>query len=529
MSGFTTKFVQAYRASDEERIAVGYLIKAPAIDVVNWLKGRWTDADFDCFGSKSRGSLPYERKLVEYLLARRNDSLVDWGIARYGTSTAAIQRVFDRGNSSTQIAAVANPYGNIRLRQYGDILRRGKWPFVRALLQSVYIPSSFLSDLLYRQQKFADINDYRLQGIVHALTGNPRLTESYDDRVLDGWAEYTHDKVFQAAWDLTKSVPTTQHWAATLCDFLSKCNRPDSIDGLESVLERWRVDEPPKREPVRWIERSRSFSLRSLTADFIKPDAALLAAQDAALRMSFYRRFSYRDFPDWPDFLNRDGEEFTNAALQNKHLWASEVERERLRRVCWDTPDPQSWMEMPNSYNATEDQMRRDRPEWFKDEQPPSEPPDGDKVDDLKQQLLELSSKIDDLVSGNLRFSVSSKSDGHEVSSVAANDIENIRLAADQLAALVQQGSELAAGWQAYERLYRSDENSNVSLGPTDREGLRVISERLSELTNNVVETRDRGIAAGRPGASRAKSTAWLGWLVFGVILGYVFAGFARL
>ena len=87
-----------------------------------------------------------------------------------------------------------------------------------------------------------------------------------------------------------------------------------------------------------------------------------------ALRLSFYRRFSPFEFRDWPSFLERDGAEFVEAALENSKLWRTAEERERLSQIAWDSPDPYHDMDMPNIFRAKERRLRGEHPRWFQNE-----------------------------------------------------------------------------------------------------------------------------------------------------------------
>jgi hypothetical protein len=109
--------------------------------------------------------------------------------------------------------------------------------------------------------------------------------------------------------------------------------------------------------------------VRTRIADLLKADDALLKSDDIALRASFYRRFDPKRCPNWVKFNELDGEEFLEAALWNKHIWKSEPDRERLSQICWDHPDPDSSLRMPNLFRAHEDRMRTEHPDWFSNEQ----------------------------------------------------------------------------------------------------------------------------------------------------------------
>ncbi len=272
-----------YYFSYQEKIEIGFLVKAPDFKVVEWLEKNWKQPEDGPYGDQW-GFEHEGRWVLERLLTKRKDEFIDYGLARYGFSLKAIQTVFDRGNTSTRYAAIVNPRGNIRLKQAGEIIRKGSFSLLRAMLQSRYLTSDFLVKLLYRKDGFEDISDNRLYFILRCLSGNERLSREYDALYMNGFDDFEYHKTFQAAWDLTKTVPADQKWASVLWAFLGTCIRPSSLNGIEQAIDRWRIDEPKKKdEPVwvglpshierqrrlaeegtRWYERNQSFNVRSL-------------------------------------------------------------------------------------------------------------------------------------------------------------------------------------------------------------------------------------------------------------------------
>jgi hypothetical protein len=383
-----------YRADYQERAEAGYFLSAPPGMVAEWLQTNWKQPEpgIDSDGWRTDDS---GRRLIEYLLARRREPLIDHALARYGYSRPAIQRVYNRGDVSTRYAAVQNPRGGAALNQAQDILRTGKRSLVTPLLQNPNLSSDFLEQLLRRKGHFSDIPDTRFILILYSLTGNKRLSKPYESPYFDGWLEYKYNQVFDAAWDLTRTAPADQKWAAVLSSLLWRANRPPGFKDLEATIERWRVDDPIE-EPT-WYLRSNSFNLRSYIANFSRADDDLLRSSDAALRMSFYRRFSPWQYKNWPDFLTRDGEEFVNAVLENLELWRSPTERERLERVCWECPDPRHTMDAPNSFRAAQEGYRKGFPTWFTEDEQFSIQRQVSILLKNEERLVELDEKISDL------------------------------------------------------------------------------------------------------------------------------------
>jgi hypothetical protein len=376
-------FTSKYKSPHEERVEAGFLSKASPEEVVRWLRDNYKEPSKGIYGESLDVYKEDGRRLIEYILSRRNDALIDHGLARYGCSRYAIQKAYDRGDVSTRAAAVGNVRGGAVLRQADEILRTGKYALLCALLGNKWLRGGYIEVVLRRKRAFSDISDDRLAVIVSALTGNERLRTPYQSLYLDGGGDYQYHLPFHAAWDLTKTVPANQEWAGILWNLLGHTVRPYTLEKQQAAIERWNIDNPPEK-PGRWFSRSPSFFVRSLLYDFKTPDKTLLGSDDAACRYSFYRRFSPDEFRDWPRFLKIDGEEFAHAALQNENLWRSATHRQALARVCWDSPDPDHSMDMRSYFRADEQRHRERHPEWF------AEAPDSPWQEPLEQILNRL-------------------------------------------------------------------------------------------------------------------------------------------
>lgn len=359
-------FVFTYKADAPERIEIGYLARASSDAVVNWLRANWREPEKGVYDDMWRQD-DEGRRLLEYVLYRRNDPFIDYGLARYGCSTNVVQKVYDRGDETTLLAAIGNPNGSTHLEQAKDILVSGKYRAVKLLLQNKYITGRFIENLLRRKGAFSEIDGDRLFLIVVALRGNERLNRPYESLYLDGFDDYLYHEVFSAAWELTKTVETNQRWASALWDLLAGCQRPTSFDELEETIQRWQIDEPMEGE-IEWFKRSPSFFVRALLGSLKKDDEELLNSDDPAMRVAFYQRFQPYRYRDWSKFIERDGSEFINAALANVNIWRSAEYRDQLSSACWDAPDPNHTMDLPNDFRGREASYRERHPNWFADE-----------------------------------------------------------------------------------------------------------------------------------------------------------------
>lgn len=316
-------------------------------------------------------------EVLEYLLVRRKHSIIDLGIARFGHSLPMIRKVFERGDLGTRCAALANPHVGPRTRSNGindgwleageleNLVRRGSDSELEALATNRFMNDDALECLLERKEEFEKLSDENYIKMLAWLAKNPRMSAEYDRRILDGWAEYSHGKVFSLAWELARHLPTTKTNSYVLYELLENTALPAGYGNPEEVLERWRIEGEPQNG-IRSL--APSYLLRSRIADILNPEEELLDSDDPAVRESFYRRFSPCQFKDWPSFIELDGELAFDGIVENDELWRNAERREVLRDLAWKVADPHSSMNAPNTLNSVEERKRRQHPEWFADE-----------------------------------------------------------------------------------------------------------------------------------------------------------------
>jgi hypothetical protein len=314
-------------------------------------------------------------KLLEYILLRRSHPLIDLGLASFGCSQSVVKRVYKRGGSAIRCAAWSNPnnsggvWGPAGIwcdqATLAELVTQAPVKQLEAFAHNPGLSDDVLCDLVSRSKIFAELSEHRYITALIALGDNLRLHEAYENRHLDGYADYSYHRVFGAAWELTLTAPTTQLWASVLYELLRRCQRSPGFDKKAGeAIERWRIDTPAK-DGERHFWPGNSFYLRHIIAGQMPIDENLKTSTDPALRRSFYARFDPARFKDWQSWLEVDGESFVDAAISNEKLWQTEELRHALSRLCWAVPDPSSNMDAPNMFNGMEERMERQHPEWF--------------------------------------------------------------------------------------------------------------------------------------------------------------------
>lgn len=350
------------------RIEAAFLTKCTPQAAYDWL------FEHRYMGDEGPPWLLEAPKVLEYLLVRRKDPLIDLGIARFGHSSEAIRRVFKRGDVGVRCSALSNahigpsrllPGGWVKENDIKEIIHNGTKAELESLIKNKFLDDDVLEQLIERKETFADLSDDQYVQALVWLGSNPRMSAEYDSSILDGWAEYSHGRVFSLAWELARHLPTTNLNACVLYELLRHTAEPVGYDNPEEVLERWRIEKEPK-DGSRPLEYS--YFLRTRLSDVLEADDKLLNSDDHAMRESFYRRFSPWQFKDWPTFIERDGELAFDGMVENDKLWCNAEARKLLSDLAWKVPDPHSSMNSPNTYNAVKERKRKQHPEWFAEE-----------------------------------------------------------------------------------------------------------------------------------------------------------------
>ncbi|MFQ5716791.1 MAG: hypothetical protein ACE5GQ_06775, partial [Nitrospinales bacterium] len=317
-------------------------------------------------------------KAHEIVLLRRKHPSIDLALAKYGVDERVLRRVFKRGNAGVRCAALRNKFaiprgglfkGWLSMDHFNQIIRNGTKAELSALMQNEFVEGKILQMLFKREDVFSEIEESRWQLIIYYISSNPRLNKDYQGPFLDGWAFYKWSAFENDAWKLSTVVPVTLRWADALEPLYRKIRPIKCEDHLiSSALERWKDD--PSLEGPKYNDY---LPLRARIADCLDPNEELANSDDLALRLSFYRRFFPYDFLDWSPFLERDGEEFIEAILQNEGIWRDKSLRTQLCEMAWAYSDPDSSSLfftnlLPDRYLAVEEQMKKEHPEWFRSE-----------------------------------------------------------------------------------------------------------------------------------------------------------------
>ena len=302
----------------------------------------------------------------EDALLARNDPLIDYGLARFGTSHRVATALYPRlGQQDRLVMRACHAAGGGPLKPFEEISPE----ILQELAFWVGNPNigdDAFEQLFTKSGFFEKVEDDKYRGLIELASRNARLSMRYDRKIMDGFDDYSYHKVFQLAWDMAGTAPTTQAWAKAVRALLDH-TLPDlrALD-LPVVLERWRIDDKPEDNDKPY-SHSPSWHLRALLAQFAGEEA--LKSDDMAVRAGFYQSFSPEQHPEWPTFAERDGMVFFDGALYNDAIWRTFPERARLREIAWKIDKPGlSALDSPNAYEARRTFYKLKYPEWFEDD-----------------------------------------------------------------------------------------------------------------------------------------------------------------
>lgn len=419
--------------SYETVILEAELMSSPSETVVSFLRER---AKVDRY---SRMNDNVDKELEAALLGRRIP-LVTLALAKYAQHIETLRMLYQEApaDSGVQLATLTNTVaagdyftgfpasllgGNEGLIEW---LGKASGMQLSALFNNPKLHSTFLRDLLEGDKEWAAVDLDRLAHVTMLLASNERMRTPYDDTHMDGYAEYTHDSVFNAAWKLAERVPNNIKWAVALSSLYERLEATAfSIEKPLEVAQRW-VPQPDDKENLEreaedirrgWLSNY-SGVRKGLARLALKKDhkllAALLVSEDPAQRAAAYSSAAL-SADQLKDAYAKDGELVFNMAMHNHGIWRNPTSRAGLREIAWDVVknDKHSDLSAANIYNSIRDDLAKKHPEWFADDEdfatpePADEPATKSDIQQLGEAVAESRQGFETL--GNALVAVNSR------------------------------------------------------------------------------------------------------------------------
>lgn len=358
----------------------------------------------------------------EKALLNRNDPLINLSLARYAFFLITVVGMFRSAepDSPTRLACLANKnvqgqlFARFPVALFGGDAQMLEWlanppPMeAYALFQNPTIDEGFLRDLLDRDEKkpWATVSDDRLGLFVSILASNPRMWEPYDDSHLDGYAEYCHDAVFGAAWQLAEKVTPSERWATVLSHLYHRLLPSYGLKEPLAVARRWLIDpkdEAALRQEAEGVTQGHLSAFQGVRKGLTRlalhnePGRMVefLNSSDPALRCAVYAYGALT--PEQAEAAyTKDGELAYMEMFRNENLWRTAERRSALSRNAWAVAnaDKHSDLMAVNIYKGAQVEMAKAHPDWFVDDEDHQQP-DSDESPATKADLHALGERID--------------------------------------------------------------------------------------------------------------------------------------
>ncbi|MBO6701110.1 MAG: hypothetical protein JJ921_02140 [Pseudomonadales bacterium] len=389
-----------------------------------------------------------KHQVVSWSLSRRPSKSARLTAARYGTHLQSLRRLFLTGTKTERLGVLSNsavgPYSDrFDSRQYFlsdnlalEILKEPQSREFQVFIGNPYLNREWLANVLENWDEDSDLSDLSLITLVDLLSSSRVITERYDDLYMDGYAEYSHNRLnFQLA-DLLQTVPVTARWANSLASLVQRLYLPYVPEFDTNLLDRWQNPEEENNKYFDPFENLRKLIVKYIitrdhrsdlkgTLSFDHPDPAVRNGLYSTLRpYDFFKGARLDDNFEYPSFkylgeyeldsqqelvvkvckdcFERDKNEFVRSILENEHFWRSERERNLLNTLCWDVAeDPRSDMDLPNLYRAFEARHQKENPGWFGDKhftaEFPEDMPIEPRLDQIREEISQLRLELTNL------------------------------------------------------------------------------------------------------------------------------------
>ena len=329
----------------------------------------------------------------EKALLDRNDPLINLSLARYAFFLNTVAGMFRAAepDSPIRLACLANKnvqgqiFARFPVALFGGESEMLEWLLeppqmeAYALFQNPTIDESFLRDLLERDPKkpWAAVLDDRLGLFVSILARNARMWEPYDDSHLDGYAEYSHNAVFGAAWELAEKVGPAERWANVLSDLYQRSLPSYGLKDPLGIAGRWFTDpndEKALKDEADHVARGylsgfqgvrRGLARLALLTGGIKADD-LLNNTDISLRCAVYAHGTLTPVQIEAAYA-KDGELAYMEMVRNENLWGTVESRTALSRNAWAVTNADKYSDLlaVNILKGMQEDMARKHPDWF--------------------------------------------------------------------------------------------------------------------------------------------------------------------
>lgn len=384
---------------------------------------------FDFYKDRSENSDKYRwdglvDEDTDVSLWARGEPLINLAIAQYGSNKEIAKKILRGESEPLRWALLKNWSGGRLFDDFPTCLFDGESDLavfmnscpkseLVAMFANPSIADSFICDLFEGKKIWNELDEDRQIFIVRSFAQNPRASTERDDSFMDGYAEYSYNRVFAAAWGLCAKVTPNHVWAISLSELTDKLLNegfPFKDEEIMAVIARWYPSEKDVedskydsedhyKEAGGYLSSWQSVrqNLTKLIAGYSK-HGNLAENPDIAIRCGFYKygRF-YID--EMKAAFDKDGAAAWQAMCSNANLWSNKEKRQALHDIAWeaDKLDGRSNLDNANQFNAFYDRFKAQYPAMFKDdddEEFESVAPDDEELPATKGYVFQLADTL---------------------------------------------------------------------------------------------------------------------------------------
>lgn len=332
---------------------------------------------------------------IEAALLTRNDQLINLALAQYARFTFTLKTIFDISETSSplRLAVLSNKvvgdkrYVNFPIALFKDsdqaavYLSTAPEDEINALFENQNIDDSFLVGVLEGNKPWDRLPDDQLVNIVTALHLNERMQKPYINPDMDGYAQFSYNDVFNAAWKLAERVEPTAQWSRSLCWLYDRLQTVSfSIKEPLELATKWH---PDKTDTVSTKQESKDAEYGSISghrgvrkglarlalSENSKLIPTLLASEDSALRSAVYANGKITPL-QLSTAYSLDGELLFFQAIHNHEIWKTEEGRNALHTIAWAVVNNNKTSDLfaANMFNSMREDLAKKHPTWFTDE-----------------------------------------------------------------------------------------------------------------------------------------------------------------
>jgi hypothetical protein len=367
--------------SEHGQIVTGAWLEAASPEAVyNWLDKRSHHPD-------KRMISEQEIDALEERLLKRNDPIIDLGLASFGLSLKVARALFqgDKENSdAVRLAILANAtlsektFSGLPFGLFNDALfdkdviaawlRQAPLIQIEALVGNPEVSDEFLNDLLSQTGCWSSVPEDAHLAALLELARNPRLGKVYSG--LGGYAEYDFGRIESGIWKLTATAPVTPPWAYRIGQLLEKVDEY-KIENAANVARRWFPT--PEFSSFEKVDveigvlgdfQIIRFYLARTELHSTNGNGGFLENTDIAFRCAAYSRLVLSDV-DLRAAFARDGAYVFEYASMNEEIWKHGDLRTTLRGLA--RASEALWEVNVHKFNRLEKVHRTEHPEWFEE------------------------------------------------------------------------------------------------------------------------------------------------------------------